>query len=326
MTIIKRILVAFFENDYPQDIQRKFWRWFIDTAHTEEKEKALKSVWDSMRSEVTSATVKSLQEVESKLDFNRESTRSRSIILQLAKIAAILLIPVLSGLFTYVYLQKNEIPPKLVECYAADGELKRIYLPDSSVVTINSGSVIIYPEEQKGKQRYVYLNGEAYFEVVRNPDMPFVVKTDGVEVEVLGTKFNVSAYPDDPNITTTLETGKVRLNFEGEGVEDVILAPNDKVIYNKITEQLINMKVPNKYIADWREGHLSFTNANIHDVLRSFGHKYGISVYLNSDKYENAMLTIKFIHGETLEESLLVLKKIIPGFRYELAKNNLYIY
>lgn len=328
MAIFRRILNIFFENEYPQDIQHKFWSWFNEPANTEEKENALKSTWDSIPAEITQDTFASLSEVEDRLGFTTNKLpQKRSFLFRLGKIAAVLLLPVLSGLLTYTYLQKTEeVPAKFTECFATNGELKKVALPDGSIVTINSGSIIIYPEEQKGTERYVYLNGEAYFDVAHNEDIPFIVKTDGVKVEVLGTKFNVSAYPDEPNITTTLESGKVKLNFSKEGVKDLILAPNDKAVYNRTTGQLTTSKIPSKYIAGWREGQLLFTDASIHDILRTFGYKYGVSVYLNSDHYENAILTVKFMHGETLEESLQILRKIIPGFRYELNKDKLYIY
>lgn len=278
MSIIARIINIFFENEYPVDIQVKFHRWLSNTSNQEEKEEALLSVWESISSKADNSTFNSLLEVESKLGINHEKLQIRSSYKsRFAKIAAIILLPLLSAFLTYTFLQNKEDDiPKLKECFASNGKLETILLPDSTLITINSGSVIIYPEEQNGKERYVYLNGEAYFEVSYDPDMPFIVKTDGLEVEVLGTKFNVSAYPDDPNITTTLEVGKVRINFAKPDLSDMILSPNEQVIYNKITNKITSSKVSGKYIAAWKGGHLLFTSATIYDILRSFEYRYGV--------------------------------------------------
>lgn len=330
MTMVKRILNLFIKYDYPKDVQTHFWQWLADPSHDEQKDEALRSVWDSINIEVSQSTLNSLQEVEHKLGLKENKTRQKhSVFIRFMKVAAVLLLLILSGLYTYTYISdvsKVEESVKFTECFVSDGELKKVLLPDGSEVIVNSGSVIIYPEVQKGKQRTVYLNGEAYFNVVHNPELPFVVKTDGVEVEVLGTKFNVSAYSNDPDITTTLEEGKVKLDFENKKLGSLELSPNDKAVYNKRSGQLTHSRVSGKYIAVWRDGQLLFTDADIHTVLRAFERKYGVSVYLNSDKYEYAKLTVKFIHGETLEESLHVLKKIVPGFRYELEEDKLFIY
>jgi len=327
MTVFKHIINLFLKNDYPQDTRKRFWLWLADPIHEDLKDQELKSVWDSLDAEVTQSTIDSLRIVEQKLSFNKkESTRKSSLIIRLAKIAAVLLLPIFSALLTYTYLFPTETPITLIECFAPDKEQKKITLSDGSIVTLNSGSIIIYPEEQNGQQRYVYLNGEAYFDVSHNPDIPFIVKTGDIEVEVLGTKFNISAYSDEPDITTILETGKVRLNFKNGDMESVELSPNDKIIYNKTTRLITRSTVSDAHIAVWREGQLLFTDVDLSHILRAFEHKYGITVFLNSDKYQDAVLTVKFIHGETLEESLEILKKIIPGFRYELEKDKLFIY
>ncbi len=329
MSIITRIINIFFENEYPEDIQRKFHLWLSDPSNQDEKDEALSTIWDSIDTRADNATINSLLEVEYKLGIGREerSRKNKLFRISFGRVAAVILLPLLSAFLTYTFVKnsENEVPV-LKECFASNGELKTVFLPDSTLVTINSGSVIIYPEKQSGKERYVYLNGEAYFEVTHNPDLPFIVKTDGLEVEVLGTKFNVSAYSDDPNITTSLKEGIVRLNFSNPDLANMVLSPNDRVIYNKLTNEITSSVVSDKYIAAWKEGHLLFTSASIYDVLRSFQHRYGVDVYLNSSKYENDKLTVKFVHGETLEESLQILTKIVPEFRYKLEKNRLYIY
>jgi len=330
MSIISRIISTFFNNDYPDKVQIKFREWLVEERFIEEKEKGMKSVWDSLQNiRLDMSTFRSLQETERKLDFHKKGRFSvKKQAARLTRIAAILILPLLSVIFTYIYFQSKNFNSsvKLSECYASHGELKTVKLPDGSVAVINSGSLLIYPEEEMDGKRIVYLNGEAFFEVEYNRDLPFIVKTNGLEVEVLGTKFNVSAYPDMPKITTTLKEGKIRINFDSTVRESVTLSPNDEVIYNRETDEIIYGKIADRYIGAWREGHLLFNEAPITEILRSFEHRYGVNVYLNSNKYTKDKLTVKFIHGETIKESLLVLEKIIPNFSYRLEDNKLYIY
>ena len=137
---------------------------------------------------------------------------------RVASLAAIILL-CLAGWGIYEYV----IPPR-EQTYAAYAEVRTILLPDSTEVTLNRYSTLTCPVRFKGKNRNVSLSGEAYFEVRKDARHPFIVQADEVEVKVLGTHFNLEAYPDDPEIKTTLLEGAVAVTSPG-GV--VRLSPNE---------------------------------------------------------------------------------------------------
>ena len=128
---------------------------------------------------------------------------------QMAQVAAVLLIPLLSIVASYLYIQSNEEHTELVEYYVPRGEQKQITLPDGTTAYLNSGTLLVYPQKFTGDIRSVYLIGEANFDVKKDKQHPFIVKTNHLKVKVLGTKFNVHAYAEDEKTTTTLESGSV---------------------------------------------------------------------------------------------------------------------
>lgn len=133
-----------------------------------------------------------------------------------ARIAAFLLIPLVSIATAYVYVRLHTHDVRFVECIVPKGDQKEVTLPDGSVITLNSGSVFLYPTHFTGDTRSVYLSGEGHFKVAPDKKLPFVVETNHLDVCVLGTQFNVQAYPLDKRTITTLETGSVAVRKKNQ--------------------------------------------------------------------------------------------------------------
>lgn len=333
MTKIKQLINTFFINSYSEDIRIKFYKWLSDPYKAEEKEKHLKSIWDELRVTPDASTLDSLSRLEQRLNFDKpkpakETPVTYLFIRKISRIAAIFILPILASLITYHFTGKEQAPEAVTfsECFVPYGEMRNVLLPDSTYVTINSGSILIYPDNPKAGERYVYLNGEAFFDVKKKGNNPFIVKIDGHNVEVLGTKFNVSAYSDDPLAKTTLKEGKVKINFTDDNLQPVLLSPNDQLSYNKANKAITRTQVDAEDIAVWRNGHFIFQGASIHDILRSFERRYNITVYLNSNRFDKDKIRVKFIHGETLEESFNILKHIVPNLKYEINGTKVYVH
>lgn len=155
----------------------------------------------------------------------------------------------------------------------------RLTLPDGSRVWLNAASALKYPTVFSGKERVVELQGEAYFEVAQNAAMPFRVmvrKTPvekPVQVEVLGTQFNVMAYPDEPYISTTLLEGSVRVR---EGAKAVLLKPGEQARENNVNP------VDTEEVVAWKNGMFKFDEATIEQVMRQISRWYDVEVvYVN---------------------------------------------
>ncbi|GAA4322656.1 hypothetical protein GCM10023149_23140 [Mucilaginibacter gynuensis] len=148
-----------------------------------------------------------------------------------------------------------------------------VTLPDGTNVWLNSESSLTYPVAFTGKQRRVVLTGEAYFEVAKNKNMPFVVHTNQADVNVLGTHFNVNAYEGDDEVKTTLLEGSVRLSGKSSSA---MLVPGEQglVAGNEISKRQVNI---NQVIA-WKLGYFVFRKDNIKDIMKQVSRWYDVEV------------------------------------------------
>jgi transmembrane sensor len=153
------------------------------------------------------------------------------------------------------------------------GSRSTINLADGTKVWLNAGSRLIYPSRFVDKTREVFLVGEAYFDVQENEKQPFVVKTSDVLVEVLGTKFNVTAYPEDFAVQTVLAEGSVEIKSAGAGRREkgLILEPGYLAYFNKKTQETRTQKVNVDEYTLWTSGLFSFTNTDFNRITKKAG-------------------------------------------------------
>ena len=211
------------------------------------------------------------------------------------------------------------------------GRQFHLQLPDGTSVWLNAASSITYPTAFTGKERTVFITGEAYFDVAQNAHKPFRVKVnDQLDVEVLGTAFNVNAYADEEAIRTTLLTGKIRAvveslkrgNSSKQNKKDLVLKPGQQVIVSQ--EQLVQLKENvnlNKVMA-WRKGYFDFADADVPEVMRQLQRWYDIEV-----EYEGAVPN-KVFSGKVgrdlnLADVLAILKQM--ELKYQLEGRKLII-
>ncbi|NOR34852.1 MAG: hypothetical protein GQ579_09245, partial [Bacteroidales bacterium] len=179
----------------------------------------------------------------------------------LSKVAAVLFIPLMVSSLLYFTKQINKNKENksisYSEVYTPMAARTKFLLPDSTIVWLNSGSTLKYPTTFAGKTREVSLTGEGYFEVTENPKVPFIVETADMNVTALGTSFNVMAYPDDPEVKTTLVTGKVKVDKISTGAS-LYLNPSDQVVMDAITGKMVVSQVDTHYYTSWKNGKLIF--------------------------------------------------------------------
>lgn len=329
MSRIRQIIFLFFQNEYSPDIQKKFSTWLLNPFSAKEKDQYLNDLWENTDVRDNDSTQKSFLQVQKKLGI-QETDLSNPKWMKFVRIAASFIIPILSfaGAYLYTHHYQNGYQDQIefAEYFVPNGKLKTITFPDGSKATLNSGSIIIYPQEFKGKTRDIYLNGEAYFNVSQDKSKPFIVKTGNVNIEVLGTIFNVSAYSDNNSITAALEEGKIKINFKDNKQESVILLPNEQMIYDRTSGIFTKKQANMNSVTAWMQGHLVFQQASINEIIKTIERRYDVTVYLNSNHYDNEIVTAKFIYGESLEELLQILKEIIPGLRYKTEGKKIFIY
>jgi len=183
------------------------------------------------------------------------------------------------------------------------------YLPDSSKVWLNAGTTLKYPAHFRGPFRNVALEGEAYFEVVRDEEKPFLVQSQGVTTRVLGTRFNVKAYPQMERVAVTVVSGKVGVLGEGKENKSILLTANQQAVYHKLSKALsqqADMDAQNEIA--WQSGRLVFHNTPLPEVLLAIYHKYGQKIE-SSAAFDRCSIYFEF-SDETFKETLNLLEKL----------------
>lgn len=200
-------------------------------------------------------------------------------------------------------------------------ETKTISLPDGTKVILNHFSSLSYPEKFSKNIRSVELSGEGYFEVAKNPEKPFTVTTEEINVRVLGTHFNINAYSNNPDITTTLLEGKVEVTNKNNA-DKIILKPNETAIYDKVTTTLIQQKDrnPQNEIA-WCDGNILFDNMPLKEIARELSNRFGVDIQIADSNLQDFRLTARFTDKEELIEILELLQNTGNFTIEQTAKN-----
>ena len=226
------------------------------------------------------------------------------------KMAAVLVVGLIAGFFI-THFQKD--PITWYTSIAPKGSISQVILPDSTMVYLNSGSEIKYTQNKGTRQREVYLSGEAWFDVAPNRQKPFFVRTPIYNVHVTGTRFNVKAYPEDNQVVTTIESGKVRVAFSENSRASTgqFLEPGQQLIYHKKNGKSTLHRVRPQMFTAWRNNQLIFINMNLKELFVLLERKYGVNIQVDDDivldyHYDGT------IRNETILEVLDLLRETIP--------------
>ncbi|SHM77875.1 FecR family protein [Mucilaginibacter sp. OK098] len=164
----------------------------------------------------------------------------------------------------------------------------QIILPDNSKVWLNSASSLKYPEHFEGNTRNVELKGEAYFEVFHNEKMPFHVKCDRQDVEVLGTHFNISAYSDDANIKTTLLEGSVKVSQPDKNITK-LLKPGQEAVLSDIGINVTNVDADDAIA--WKDGIFLFNDDHLDEIMKKISRWYNVDVEFKDEVLKKEMFS-----------------------------------
>lgn len=257
-----------------------------------------------------------LPEQEQTKASSRPDKKKLSSLLRWAQVAAavLLLVGIGYGLGVWREYSSQDIVV-LNQLITAKGSKGQFTLPDGSVVWLNSESKMTFPNHFAGNKRLVTLEGEAYFEVVKDTKKPFIIQTENVDIEVLGTSFNVDSYSSSEFFKTALINGSVKLS--GEALkEPIYLKPNELFEFRKTENRISVATTKVGLYTDWIKDRLVFDNDYLADILISMEGRYNMDIECPRQiaTSTRASLTIR---QENLEEVLDALSIIIP-IQYEI--------
>lgn len=228
------------------------------------------------------------------------------------------------------------------------GSKTRVELPDGSIVWLNAGSKLTYNRDFNQQLREVSLTGEGFFDVARNKEKPFIIHTSTINVKVLGTVFNVKAYPQDKRTETSLIRGSVEVTIQSRPDDKIILSPSEKLIVengNARLEKQKNSSVKTNEIAaniitlnritvnpidstiaetEWVNNRMVFRDETFEDLVVQMQRWYNINIEIRDESLKNKRLTGIF-ESETVTQALDALKFSLP-FKYDQEGNNIFIH
>ena len=351
---IQQIISHFFHHDVSDEMRRRFYNRMLSPPDDANRDEALKHIWDTLDASscTDEMTDKAWEQIDATLHSASPSTISEPVVPQVplskhskrplnnlnwstlkrVSRAAVWFIPILflgASLYYYhlsrKYVQHSSSEVAYVQHYAPIGTHEEVILSDGTHVWLNAGSLLVYPSTFTGNSRNVFLAGEAYFDVIKDKKRPFIVSTNFLKMKVLGTTFNVSAYPEDSQVSATLETGilKVMVN---DRPEVYLLKPDDQLIYSSLTGKVIQQKVNVSLHTEWRKGGLLFTNVPFSDIMRTLERMYGVKFHVRTSIYQTQHLHAHFNQGESIEHIMRIIQLLLPGMEYEIIDQNIYLY
>lgn len=298
--------------------------WLTDTDYQDEVEQWLHDNWtkaDEIDSEVMIESVfRQIEAYESK-QVQKSAPVMQRIIQFYQRIAAFLLIPVIGVGLLYWFGLVSKPQASFTETIAPRGQKSQIVLADGTKVWLNSDTKIKYPGNFATNQRDVYLEGEAFFEVTKNAHRPFVVHTSGMDVRVLGTKFDVKAYPDEKNIEASLFEGKINLETKGPADDKIIkteVLPGQSFAYLTTEKKLVAGNFPKDEIDGWKKNQLIFKDDTFNNLVRKVERWYDVKIVYDEFLFNDRRLTVELREGERLDRLMQIISLALQvNYKYE---------
>jgi ferric-dicitrate binding protein FerR (iron transport regulator) len=206
------------------------------------------------------------------------------------------------------------------EKVTSSGEISVLTFSDGSKVTLNADSKLRYPEHFDGANKEVYLKGEAYFEVHHNIDHPFIVHAANLTTTDLGTKFDISAYPENKTIAVSLLEGKVKVSKSKKEKMDniVVLKPREQLVYDKENNVSSFDMVDSLEAIGWKDNIYKFENQPLGEVLSQLERAFGVKFILNNQSVLAQKITVKFEKNSL--QTVAEVVKSLTGLDFKIVK------
>jgi len=325
----RQILTSFTKNNYSETIRQNVYGWLTDKEHAVEKDKALKEIWAAAHAmgEV-SHVEKELERWKRNNGLHTASpipaTPNRKIrVLRLwQSVAAVLLLVVVS--LGYLVMQAERTQNDLIQEFIPVAGMRHLSLPDGSQVQLNSKSTLLYPKQFTGKERCVYLVGEANFKVKPDKKHPFIVKSDDFQVTALGTEFNVSAYPENPEVSTALLSGSVLVEW-GNLTRRTVLRPDEQLTYDKENRRFRVVHPDMADVTAWQRGELVFNEMTVEDIIRVLERKYDYTFVYSLNQLKKDRLSFRFKDKAPLAEVMDIIVDVAGNLKFKIEGDKCYI-
>lgn len=313
---IDTLIVDYLTKNISSEDLAELMHWRKESPENEVYFQEMQKLWSALSSRKSSRFTMNDAEAGYREFLHRVKRRQRKEFLsRVARYAAVSAVVLAFSSISYWMGYRNDIDTsKLVQIESPEGSSARITLPDGTMVKLSSGSYITYSSSFGKENRNVTIEGKGYFEVAKNRELPFTLKSRNLEVRVLGTKFYFCDYSKDTHAFLTLTEGKVDLHGL-ESASGKILYPGNKAILNKSNGRITLKKLSEQELAKESIGRLSFDELPIRDVLNAIERSYGIKFEVEEDRLGEMLFYGEFnVSKMTLEQ---IMELISPALQMD---------
>lgn len=291
-------------------------KWLFDIEHIWSLKDELRF---SEKKEIEAAYNRFISQIKEKETSTRKAKRAITLS-WFRYVAAILLIAFLgSGL--YLLMDKDTVEMNIIE--VPNGQRASVTLSDGTKVWLNSQSKLTYPAKFVKEKRSVRLEGEGYFEVSHNAKSPFCVESSLLHVQVLGTKFNVKSYPDEPSAVTLTE-GKVEVS-DNSNQYRITLKPNEQVSYSTKAGMKLTKNMNANMVKSWTAGEIAYTNKTLEEIANDLERQFDVHISITDRALASEIFTCHFKKATTVREVLKLLKET-RQLDYSIKEQEIQIY
>jgi ferric-dicitrate binding protein FerR (iron transport regulator) len=321
------IIKGLVDKTISKESRIKVKRWLIANDDNEAKVSALEQLWHNTLGQSTSYEVDcALQLFRQNRDSYDIRRKRKTLFFKIIRYSVAALFLFIFGVAIWrqsaVYITQQS---EMTECVAQQGTIRTIHLSDGTVVKLNAGSSLHYPKQFNtlGKTREVYLEGEAFFDVAKDKSFPFVVHVENLKVQVLGTVFNIKAYPGEEHIVTTLLSGRVRLSSTDSSL---VLHPNEQVLYSRANGVMKKALVDGETYESWVDGDLNFDDQPLSEIVHGIERKYNVVFVLAPGVDPARRFNLRFKKDETIDEICTVVSRVAMDIDYRRHGNKIILY
>jgi ferric-dicitrate binding protein FerR (iron transport regulator) len=289
----------------------EFFSYLRDAAHNETIRELIKKVYEEAGQEYSTHTyvdesgnlvlTKPAKYDEARPQQKRRRLRTAGVL----SICAALLF----AFFIWLSYKPDQRPPVamtvMTKKITQRSEYKYLLLPDSTQVWLNAASSLEYPHAFAQDKREVFLSGEAYFDVKHADKLPFIIHTGKVSTMVLGTAFNIKAYPGRENIIVSVSRGKVKVQYEDQEV--ATLTQGQQVKVKNAGSQAVEKKTINAVPATWQQGNLVYDDETMEDIVAELEQVYDVHIRLANDAMRHVRITTSVRREIGVDQALQVL-------------------
>ena len=319
----KSILRRYLDDMYTREEARSLLSKLKDSASDEVLGELTAEVWEeAVAQDFTIGPEREKYKKEAaqllkRIEHKKRTWFRRASVVAVSTAAVIAIIIGSVNFFRYM----NEQQVTLAEITTSFGEKRQVTLPDGTLLVLNSCSQVRYPDRFVGDLREVELEGEGYFRVARNEKMPFVVRTKRLDVQVLGTRFDVKSYSTDEIVSVSVESGKVQVDLPEAMMR---LTAKEQVLINTVSGEY-SKKTEDRGVAVWMKGGLRFYSTPIRDVAKELERVYNCRITFAPGQDFNNLITGEH-DNKSLEAVLKSIEFISGDIKYKKEGINVLLY